>query len=401
MLTPVALNIVDPGRFVMGLRVGPGGPRTLIVLAVGGSLALTSGNGGAASEAVFAVENVAVDVTAETAAAASFQARAQGQRRALDRLLRRITLSAYYARHPDLANDAIATLVQDLVVQEEKTSSTRYIAKLTFRFKRDEVRRLLRREGIPFTETRAKPVLVLPVYEAAGAQFLWDEPNPWRAAWNRHPAEPDSLLPLVLPKGDLADVGAIGPTQALAGDATRLGEIGARYGVEDTLVAHATLTVDFASDAPRLDITLKRFGRSGDSVIVDGLAGRSGQGTAALLSAGVARVVERVRERWKRDTVLRFGDESRLSVAVPLRDLAEWLAIRERLRAVAVVSRVELSELSRNRAQIILHFLGAPAQLVLSLAQNDLDLTRDDGFWTLGLSGAAAVAGAEARAEAQ
>ena len=85
----------------------------------------------------------------------------------------------------------------------------------------------------------------------------------------------------------------------------------------------------------------------------------------------------------------------------PLRDLAEWLAIRERLRAVAVVSRVELSELSRNRAQIILHFLGAPAQLVLSLAQNDLDLTWDDGFWTLGLSGAAAVAGAEARAEAQ
>ena len=72
--------------------------------------------------------------------------------------------------------------------------------------------------------------------------------------------------------------GAIGPTQALAGDATRLGEIGARYGVEDTLVAHATLTVDFASDAPRLDITLKRFGRSGDSVIVDGLAGTLGPG---------------------------------------------------------------------------------------------------------------------------
>ena len=382
----------------MGLRGGPSCPHALIVLAVvGGSLALACGNGAAASEEIFAVAGVAVDVTAETAAAASFQAINAGQRRALGRLMCRITLSADYARHPDLADDAIATLVQDMVIQEEKRSSTRYIAKLTFRFKRDEIRRLLRRQGIAFSETRSKPVLVLPVYEAAGAQFLWDEPNPWRAAWNRHPAEPDSLLPLILPRGDLVDVGAIGPAQALAGDGARLGEIGARYGVEDTLVAHAALAVDFANDVPRIEITLKRFGRSGESAVVDGLAGSTGQGTEALLAAAVARVVERVRERWKRDTVLRFGDEARLSVAVPLGDLAEWLDIRERLRAAAVVSRVELGELSRRRAQIVLHYLGAPAQLVLSLAQNDLDLTQNDGFWTLRLSGAGAAAGAEIR----
>ncbi len=370
----------------MGLGGGPSCPRVLIVLAVGGSIALAAERGGAAVDEVFAVVDVNVDVTAETAAAASFQAIAAGQRRALDRLFRRITLSADYTRHPDLGDDVIATLVQDLVVQEEKRSSTRYIAKLTFRFKRDEVRRLLRRQGIPFTETRSKAVLVLPVYEAAGAQFLWDEPNPWRAAWNRHPVEPDSLLPLVLPDGDLVDVGAIGPAQALDGDVARLGEIGARYGVEDTLVAHAVLAVDFENGAPRLDVTLKRFGRSGERVIVEGLTGNPSQGTDVLLADGVARVIERMRERWKRDTVLRFGDEARLSVAVPLGGLEEWLEISERLRAVAVVSQVELGELSRARAQIVLHFLGAPAQLVLSLAQNDLDLTRDDGFWTLRLS---------------
>ena len=385
----------------MGLRGGPGCPRALIVLAVGGSIAFAAGPAAAAVEEVFAVADVAVDVTAETAAAASFQAIAAGQRRALDRLFRRITLSADYGRHPDLGDDVIATLVQDLVIQEEKRSSTRYIAKLTFRFKRDEIRRLLRREGIPFSETRSKAVLVLPVYEAAGAQFLWDEPNPWRAAWNRHPVEPDSLLPLVLPDGDLADVGAIGPTQALDGDVTRLGEIGARYGVEDTLVAHAVLAVDFENGGPQLDITLKRFGRSGERVIVDGLSGRPSQGTDSLLADGVARVIERMRERWKRDTVLRFGDEARLSVAVPLHDLKEWLQIRDRLRAVAVVSQVELGELSRLHAQIVLHFLGATAQLVLSLAQNDLDLTQDGGFWTLRLAGAAAGPGADTRAGVQ
>jgi hypothetical protein len=383
----------------MGLRGGPSCPRVLIVLVVGGALAVASGSSGAASQEVYAIADVAVDVTAETAAAARSQARFEGARRALGRLLRRITLKADYSRHPTLGDNDIATLVQDMVVQKERLSSTRYIANLIFRFKQEDVRRLLRREGIPFSETYSKPVLVLPVYGAAGAEFLWDEPNPWRAAWNRHFVMSDGLLPLVLPAGDLVDVGVIGPTQALAGDGARLGEISARYGVEDTLVAHATLAVDFANDGPRLDITLKRFGRTGDSVIVDSLAGSAAEGAETLLAAGVARVVERLGERWKHDTVLRFGDEARLSVAVPIHDLAEWLDIRRRLRAVSVVSRVELGELSRVRAQIIVHYLGAPGQLVLSLAQNDLDLTQDGGFWTLRLGGAAADARTEGGTE--
>jgi hypothetical protein len=65
--------------------------------------------------------------------------------------------------------------------------------------------------------------------------------------------------------------------------------------------------------------------------------------------------------------------------------LGEWLTIRERLESNAVVRRVELAALSRVDAQVILHYLGDPSQLTLALAQLDLELLEEDGFWTLAL----------------
>ncbi len=180
----------------------------LLVLAPG----MFSGRAGA--QEVFTVTDVRVDATAKTAAAARETALAEGERRALGRLLARLTLRADQARLPVLERSQIAALVRNFEVEEEKTSSVRYLAKLTIRFKRKALRRLLRAHDIPFAETLSKPVLVLPVYEVADALALWDDPNPWREAWARQPKR-DGLVPLVVPLGDLSDIADIGAEQAL------------------------------------------------------------------------------------------------------------------------------------------------------------------------------------------
>ena len=334
---------------------------------------------------VFTVSGVTVDVTTDAAATARTAAIAEGQREAFDRLLRRITLRADHERHPDLDDTAVTALVQDFRIAEEKASTVRYIATLTVRFKADAVRRLLRQAGIAHTETPSKPLLVLPVYEAAGAYFLWDEPNPWRQAWSNHQANPDSLVLLVLPLGDLADLAAIGASQALAGDPARLAAIAQRYGVEDTLVAHAAVVVDLANDVPRLHIGLQRFGPSGEATVIESIIGERRDQVDALLVAGVRQVSERIEEGWKRDTLLHYDAEHRLRAHVPLGGLADWLAVRQRLRTTANIREIELAALSAKNALVVLHYLGAPGQLVLSLAQQDLDLVEEDGFWTLRL----------------
>jgi hypothetical protein len=303
-----------------------------------------------------------------------------------------MTLRADYPRHPRLDGAALTALVRGIEFEEEKTSSTRYIAILKITFKKSEVRDLLRQAGLRFSETVSKPILVLPVYESAGTQSLWDDLNPWREAWRTRERR-DGLVPLLLPTGDLTDVGAISPQQALAGDTARLTAIAYRYGVEDSIVARAAFSVDLASASPRLEVALNQYGPSGERTIIESFSGTTRDQVDELLRRAVAEISLEIEETWKRETLLRFDRATRLSARVPLSGLADWLAVRERLGTVSLVRRIELASLSKTNAQVVLHYLGDPGQLAISLAQHDLKLIEEDGFFSLRLRAAPADAG--------
>lgn len=348
-----------------------------------GPAAAQAPNGAAAPAApieVFAVAGVAVDATAATAAAARTTAIADGEARAFRRLLERLTLAADRARLPAADLARLDELVQDIAIADERTSATRYIARLTVRFRPDGIRSLLREAGIPFSETASKPLLVVPVLEQGGGRRLWEEPNPWREAWAAR-EQGDGLVRILAPIGDLADVTAIDAEKAAAGDENALAAIAGRYGLSDTLVALASLAND---TPPVLQVSLQRFGAGGPRYVVETFAG--GEDADALMRAAVAGIAERLEESWKRETLLRFDAESSLSARVPIESLSDWIAVRDRLARVAEVRRVEVAQLTRRDAQVVLHHLGSPQQLQLALAQRDLELGQSDGFWTLRLA---------------
>ena len=132
---------------------------------------------------VFTVANIHVDVTAKTASAARKKALEKGEKQAFNLLLKRLTMRIDHNRLPVLDPEQVSTYVKDFNVTNEKNSEVRYLANLTYRFKPNDIRLLLRDNEIQFAETISKPTLVLPVYQIAGAVFLWDDPNPWREAW--------------------------------------------------------------------------------------------------------------------------------------------------------------------------------------------------------------------------
>lgn len=361
----------------------------LCVLVIGGAL-ITAAPRPAAQSAldsqdIYTISGIAVDEQAETAARARDLALIDGQRRAWQRLLRRLVLAADHARLPALDDRAVAALVQGIEIQNEKTSSVRYLSYLTIYFKKSDVRDWLQNIGVPFTETRRKPVLVVPVYEAAGALLLWDDPNPWANAWRFHTEDPDAVVPLVLPKGDLADVVAINAQQAIDGEAERLAVLTKRYPVTDTVVAHAALHIDLAANTAQLVVSMKRFGAPGEEgVVIESFEGQSREVVESLLADAVAAIAGRLQEEWKRETLVRFDQPVRLSVNVPLTTLEEWAEVRRLLQTSSLVREIELISLSRSAAQVVLHFLGDADQLAVELAQRELDLRRDDeGFWAL------------------
>ena len=340
----------------------------------------------AAAPRLFEVANITVDVTADSAANARVQALADGEKKAFAVLLKRLTLQAYHNRLPDVAAERVTALIQDFAVAEEKASSVRYIAKLNYRFRAEGVRALLDEYGLPFAETSSKPVLMLPVYQAAGALLLWDDPNPWRSAWNAYSENGpgQGLVPMVLPVGDLNDVRSIGAEQAIEGDAARLEEIAARYDAGDVVVAHGILRMDSYNGLPELEVYLTRFGSAlQEHTVVKSFTSEPGDDLTALFNRAVVSLTAQVEDNWKQDNLIEAGSAQMLSLSVPVAGLGDWVKVRDRLNGVAIVRRAELVLLRRDEVRLSLHFIGDAEQLALSLDQADLVLWEEAGQWYL------------------
>ncbi|HAI29648.1 MAG TPA: DUF2066 domain-containing protein, partial [Thalassospira sp.] len=167
----------------------------------------------AGAQDIFTVTGVHVDERAETAAAARESALEIGQRKAFEEVVARLTLPEDRAGLAMPDTSTITNMVRDFGVSNEKTSSVRYIADMTVRFKDDELRRYLRFRDISFAELQSKPVMIVPVYRTNNYVSLWDDPNPWREVWSRNIAT-SGLVPIKAPIGDLTDISTISAEQA-------------------------------------------------------------------------------------------------------------------------------------------------------------------------------------------
>ncbi len=335
---------------------------------------------------VFEVHGVAVDVSAETASQARERALAEGESVAFRRLLERLTLRADHPRLPKPKPREISLYIKDFAVADEKTSAVRYLARLSYRFQAGLIRRLLTDNDLPFAETPSKPVLVLPVYQAAGALLLWDDPNPWREAWKAVPPL-DGLVPLALPLGDLADIAAIGAEQAVKGDARRLNAVAARYGAGDAMVAHGTLGISSRLGRPELEVFVTRYGTAlQEQTIVKSFSAAEGEGIDGLLGRAAVELARQVEDNWKKDNLLQFETSAVAAAKVPIRGLRDWIEVRKRLTGIAVVGRVDMILISLDEVRINLHYFGSVEQLVVALEQADLAMSKEGGEWVLGLT---------------
>ncbi len=329
-----------------------------------------------------------MDSTAQSAVQARDIARADGERKGFRMLLERLTLREDWGRLPKVSDADLIDLVQDFEVNSERSSTVRYLATLTFRFRPEPVRRLLRDQGIPFTETRSKPLVVLPVLTMGDRNVLWDDPNPWRAAWSKLAAA-DGLVPMQVPLAELADVQAVDADQAVKGDKGALAEIGRRYGNADVLVTQAALSG--AGDQRVLQITTARYGAGfSDQTWVSSVSATPNESDDDFYARAAASVVADVTEAWKKATLSRSGDTASLIATVPVKSLKDWVLVRERLQSTPAIQRATLLSLSPAGARVEIRYVGDPAQLQLVLSQRDLALAQGDPDWTLTAKGATA-----------
>ena len=331
---------------------------TGLVLSVFGVLAVEK----AAAADLYTIKGVHVDETAASATAARTTAQAKGQKMALTELMQRLTLAADWPRLPQVDDNTAQDAVRGFQVASEKTSSTRYIADLNVSFQPDTVRNLLKRSGILYGETQAKPALVLAIYDKGGSPVFWEDANPWRDAIAKQDLD-NAITPLLTPMGDAQEFAILSTTQAVSGDKTAINALGDRYGVDDVIVAIAT-----TGAGGNVNLTVNRYGL-GDLTPV--------KRTYASLDAAASGLIDVLGDAWKRDTVVATGEQSHLVAAATFGSLGQWEAIRRGLGATPLVNGLQVEGISSTGAEVQISYRGSPEKLALALAQSNVSLTQD------------------------
>jgi hypothetical protein len=330
---------------------------------------------------VLEVQGIQVDITADSAAEAREQAILEAQRRAFEQLVGNLTGGG---TAPPLSDAEITALVRDFSITNEKSSSVRYIGTFDFRFNRAGVSNVLGRTAAPSAVAAPGPVVIVPVYQSDAGQTLWDEPNPWREAWAKH-ASARHVVPTLVPLGDLEDVAAIGPEDAIAGDMSRLMALARQYGAESALVALAVIDFDESSPSgPLLTVTTQRYSHEGQtSPLRETFEAMPGESIEDLLDRAAATAHADLQTRWRQETVAATTEPAVIGVAVPIKGLSDWLSVRNRLQNQRMVRNVDLVTLTREEAHVNLHYVGEVSELTAALQQDGLDLVQDGEKWTL------------------
>jgi hypothetical protein len=336
----------------------------LVLWAFGSTAALAAAAGGE----LYAISGVAVDATAESATAARDSALAEGRPVAWQRLFRRLTPQTEWAKQPQLDDMALQRMILSFRVANERRSTTRYLADVTYQFNPTEVGRVMRQAGVAFAETQGRPVLLIPVM---GGKF--DLNTPWGRAW-ANPSVSQGLVPITLPRGDVDDIRVLSQPDLTQLDWAALEPLATKYGVAQVVIALATPE----GNATQL-IMVNAQGKQTESLAF-------ARGTFVTTADAAAM---KIAEVWKDRSAVDYGQRGRLAVDVDFRSLEEWARIRNQLAAIRSVSEVALIGMSLNEARVEFTFFGRPEQLRDIFQQQSLDFRAVGRAWRLQLAGAA------------
>jgi hypothetical protein len=325
-----------------------------------------------ALEDIFVVRGVAMDESAQTAAAARARALAKGQREAFARLETRLTRSVHRGLAANVDADTLRFLVDAIQIDGEKTSDVRYLANLTVTFKPDAVRNLFRQSGVPFAELRSRPLTVVPVLATPQRYLLWDDPNPWREAWRNHPGG-TGLVPMLAPIGDLEDLSGLTVDQAVDGDPDVLARFAQRYGARGVVVTIANI-FEVEPGILRSDIVSVPVGLPEMSPFNISITGQAGETEFSVFARAVDELRGIIEDEWKAASALASGDIAQLRAAVPIASLKNWIDIRARISRVPAVTNIQVVALTATSAEIVINYRGDEARLIRAFERFDLIL---------------------------
>jgi hypothetical protein len=319
-----------------------------------------------AQETLYNVSGIHVDASGSSSTEALNKAITEGRSRAFQIVYRRLTRQADWTRQPQLDAQGLLRLSRGYTIANERRSTTRYTADVTYMFNPDAITRTLRAANIAYMQAQAKRILVIPMSPGVAH-------GPWAAALSS-PAFHDALVPFTVsaPEDDAG-------LTALNFDAAGWNDLSA-VAVKNHVGEVALVQAIYANG--KMTVNIRRLGPgeapTKSSVDVP-LAGTVGT-TYPVAAQAAVRLME---DMWKTRTAVDYTQRGKLTVDVRIAGLAQWGEIQAALSGISNITAMQVTAMDINFARIQIAYGGGLEQLREQLAAQGLALTGKSGQWSL------------------
>jgi len=362
------------------------------------------------------VTGIIIDKTDKNAVVARDQAIVEAQRTAFQTLAAKFMSPDQLKTFKAPDDKTIAGLVQDFEIKNEQISATRYVASFTVRFT-PEVSNYIKITGdssnvvasvhppesaaeapapkpAPAATVAEGPqnILVLPYYEdISGKKILWEDPNPWREAWQASGnSTPAPGITVTVPLGDLADLSSGNSDVVWSGDYSVLEKLRTNYAATEIALTVANksgvhMKVDlYIYKNGKLDhmksITPYNTGTENDTdsfkqivaqVISVIQSPESLDGSKAVAEAPADTQASPEAEKPAEPAQ---PEKVTLEATLPFDSFTQWLEAQRRMASISPPLNVEISSISKNAARFTIAYDGGLDALKTALAGKGLAL---------------------------
>jgi len=327
----------------------------------------------AAAEGTFTVNNIHVEASGSSVSEARNAAIAGGRPAAWQTLFRRLTRQQDWTRQPVLDGPALQKVISGYFPTNEKRSTTRYIAEVTYMFNPEAVARLLQSTGIPYAAAQAKRVLVIPM--APG----YTRGSSWTSAL-ASPRFAHSLVPFAVPVGDAVDESVLGGLTFETATWNDVEPAASRIRASEAVLIQAVPTGN------KLTVILRRVG-AGELPTKTSFEIPILQGAQSTYPAAAEAAVRTLDDLWKVHAAVDFSQKGKLIAEVRIVSLAQFAGMQNALAAVPNVSSVNVVAMDIGEARLAISYIGSADQLRDAMAQAGLALANRGGTWQLSQAG--------------
>ncbi len=307
----------------------------------------------AGAENAFEIPNVHVDASGSSTTEARITAIANGRPIAWGLLFRRLTRQQDWGRQPVLDAATLQKLIIGYSPINERRSTTRYVADVTYTFNPEAVARVLQAAGIPYTAAAAKRILVIPLAPGFARNSMWTMAF-------ASPRFALSAVPFAVPFGDAQDMAALSGLSLDTAPWDQVAQVAARLHATEAVLLLA------APVGNELSVTLKRVG-AGELPVKTSFDVPLLQGAASTYPAAADAAVRAIDDMWKNQKAVDYSQKGKLMADVRIDSLAQFAALESALTAVPNVAAVGVAALDVGQPRLRQTYIGTPPQLPLAL----------------------------------